>query len=225
MISVASHVDRIACIKIVLDHVEPAIWRRVEVPLTTSLRGLHEVIQAVMLFENYHLFDFTIEIDGQSRRYGIPDPDGWIKLSDAKNTKLGLLTDRDLKRFAYTYDFGDNWEHTLTIEAIGDADPGLEYPRFVDGARRAPPEDVGGIPGFEEFVEAMAKPRHPECKRLIEWYGRVFEPEDIDLPTSRPTSQSWLGVAPSERPPSPKAAYQNAERADTGRLRKADHLA
>ncbi|MET3889072.1 hypothetical protein ABIE41_000148 [Bosea sp. OAE506] len=183
MISAASHVDRIACIKIVLDHVEPAIWRRVEVPLTTSLRGLHEVIQAVMLFENYHLFDFTIEIDGQSRRYGIPDPDGWIKLSDAKNTKLGPLTNRGLKRFAYTYDFGDNWEHTLTIEATGDADPGLDYPRFVDGARRAPPEDVGGIPGFEEFVEAMAKPRHPERKRLIEWYGRVFDPEDIDLPT------------------------------------------
>ena len=128
MISAASHVDRIACIKIVLDHVEPVIWRRVEVPLTTSLRSLHEVIQAVMLFENYHLFDFT-------------------------------------------------------IEAIGDADPGLDYPRFVDGAHRAPPEDVGGIPGFEEFVEAMAKPRHPERKRLIEWYGRVFDPEDIDLPT------------------------------------------
>ncbi len=57
------------------------------------------------------------------------------------------------------------------------------YPRFVDGARRAPPEDAGGIPGFEEFVEAIAKPGHPERKRLIKWYGRVFDPEDIDLPT------------------------------------------
>ncbi|MFC5420780.1 plasmid pRiA4b ORF-3 family protein [Bosea eneae] len=65
---------------------------------------------------------------------------------------------------------------------MGDADPGLDYPRFVDGARRAPPEDVGGIPGFDEFVEAMAKPRHPERKRLVEWYGRVYDPEDIDLP-------------------------------------------
>lgn len=68
MISAASHIDCIACIKAVLDHVEPAVWRRVEVPLTTSLRGLHQVIQAVMLFESYHLFDFTIEIDDQSRR-------------------------------------------------------------------------------------------------------------------------------------------------------------
>ena len=152
-------------------------------PLTTSLRGLHEVIQAVMLFDKYHLFDFTIEIDGLSRRYGIPDPHGLIKLSDAKNTKLGPLTDRGLKRFAYTYDFGDNWEHTLTIEGIGDADPGLDYPRLVDGARRASQEDVGSIPGFDEYVQAMAKPRHPERRRLIEWYGRVFDPEDIDLPT------------------------------------------
>ncbi len=68
MIATAFHVDRIACIKIVLDHVDLAIWRRVEVPLTKSLSGLHEVIQAGMLFEYYHLFDFTIEIDGQSRR-------------------------------------------------------------------------------------------------------------------------------------------------------------
>lgn len=181
MTSAASHVDRIARIKIVLDHVEPFIWRRVEVPLTTSLRGLHEVIQAVMLFENYHLFDFTVDLDGKTRRYGIPDPDGWIELTDAKTIQLGALADRGLKRFAYTYDFGDNWEHTLTIEDLRDADPGLDYPRFIDGARRAPPEDVGGIPGFEEFVVAMAKPRHPERKRLVEWYGRVFHADDLDL--------------------------------------------
>jgi hypothetical protein len=83
----------------------------------------------------------------------------------------------------YTYDFGDNWEHTLTIGAIGDADPGFDYPRFVDGARRAPPEGVGAIPGFEEFVEALAKPKHSELKRLVEWYGRVFDSEDINLLT------------------------------------------
>ena len=74
-------------------------------------------------------------------------------------------------------------QHTVTIETITAADPAVDYPRFIDGARRAPPEDVGGIPGFERFLEAMTRPRHPDRKRLITWYGRVFDPDDIDLPT------------------------------------------
>ncbi len=177
-----AHVDQIARIKIDLDHFEPSIWRRVEVPLTTSLKGMHDVIQAVMPFENRHLFDFRFDLDGKPRRYGIPDPEGWIQISDAKSAKLGALIERGLKRFVYTYDFGDDWRHMLTIEATGSADPGLDYPRFVDGARRAPPEDVGGIPGFEEFLEAIATLKHPERKRLIEWYGGAFDPDDINVP-------------------------------------------
>jgi hypothetical protein len=175
-------VDRIARIKIALDDIKPAVWRRVEVPLTASLKQLHEVIQAVMLFENYHLFRFDVGERGDERHYGIPDPhDDWIKVTDARSVRLGKLVEATVKRFAYTYDFGDDWRHTITIEAVGAADPTREYPRFVDGARRAPPEDVGGWPGFEAFLEAMAKPRHPERKNLIRWYGRVFDPDDIGL--------------------------------------------
>lgn len=174
-------VDRIARIRIELDDIDPPIWRRIEVPLTTSLKGLHEIIQAVMLFENYHLFQFDIG----DKRYGIPDPE-WNygpEILEAKNIKLGALVERGVDAFSYTYDFGDNWQHSIAIEATTPADPALDYPRFVDGARRAPPEDVGGFPGFEEFLDAMTKPRHPERKRLTAWYGRVFDPDDIDLPT------------------------------------------
>jgi hypothetical protein len=176
-----THVDRIARIRIELDEIAPAIWRRVAVPLVTSLKGLHEVIQAVMLFENYHLFQFDVG----DKRYGIPDPewDQVRKILDAKNIRLGALVDRGVSAFSYTYDFGDNWQHTVRIEKIIAADPALDYPRFIDGARRAPPEDVGGIPGFEEFLDAMAKPRHRERSHLIKWYGRPFDPDDIDPPT------------------------------------------
>jgi hypothetical protein len=66
------------------------------------------------------------------------------------------------------------------VESTAAADPALEYPRFLAGESRAPPEDVGGIPGFEEFLKAMAKLRHPERKRMIEWYGEVLEPNDIN---------------------------------------------
>ena len=179
MISVASHVDRIACIKIVLDHVEPAIWRRVEVPLTTNLRGLHEVIQAVMLFENYHLFRFDI---GEAS-YGIRFDDDYMDppTRDAGNLRLTKLIERGVTAFTYTYDFGDDWRHSIVIEEVLPADPATDYPRFVDGARRAPPEDVGGLPGFEEFLEAIAKPRHPEHKSVLQWYGRPFDPDNINL--------------------------------------------
>src|SRR5947209_630373 len=152
-------VDRIACIRIELKDIDPTIWRRAEVPLTTSLKGLHDVIQAVMPFENYHLFRFDVD----DKRYGIPDRE-WDHVHetlDAKNIKLGALVERGVSTFSYTYDFGDDWRHSVTIESVTAADPTLDYPRFIDGSRRAPPEDVGGIPGFEEFLDAMTNPRHP----------------------------------------------------------------
>ena len=113
----------VACIRIELDDFNPAIWRRVEVPLTTSLEGLHEVIQAVMLFENYHLFQFDIG----GKRYRLPDPE-WDDVSeilDARDIKLGALVDRGVGAFSYTYDFSDNWQHTVTIETISGTYPAL----------------------------------------------------------------------------------------------------
>lgn len=67
----------------------------------------------------------------------------------------------------------------IETEEITPVIPGIDYPRFVDGGRRAPPEDVGGTPGFEEFLNAMSKSRDPEHRSVIEWYGRHFHPADI----------------------------------------------
>jgi len=174
-----SHVDRIARVKIQLDDWQPAIWRRVEVPLTATLKALHDVIQAAMPFEDYHLFEFRAD----GKRYAIPDPE-WDSLRDrtysAKTMRLGALINRGVTELTYTYDFGDDWRHTVTIEAIADADPAVEYPRYVDGARRAPPEDVGGIPGFELFLDAMADPNHEQHRELSRWHGRPFNPEHAD---------------------------------------------
>jgi len=176
--------ERIVRLKVELDFMSPIIWRRIELLLTATLRQLHEAIQAAMLFENYHLFEFRIEFDGEMRRYAIPDPDDnlyGIKTYDARNLRLGAIADRGVTTFSYVYDFGDDWRHTISIESIDAADPEREYPRYVEGERRAPPEDVGGIPGFEGFLEAMGRQRHPERKRLIEWYGQTFDPRDLGL--------------------------------------------
>lgn len=171
--------DRIARIRIQLDDVAPAIWRRVEVPLTSSLKALHDVIQAVMLFEDYHLFQFEIG----DRRYGYPDPEWGDDMRDARNIRLGPILARGETRFTYTYDFGDDWRHTVVVEEVVAADPMIDYPRFIDGARRAPPEDVGGLPGFEEFLRVMAAPDDPESDNIMTWYGRLFEPDDMGLST------------------------------------------
>jgi hypothetical protein len=169
--------DLIARIHIQLNDVEPAIWRRVAVPLTSTLKAVHDVIQAVMLFEDYHLFQFEIG----DRRYGYPDPEWGDDMADARNIRLGAILARGETRFTYTYDFGDDWRHTITVEEVGAADPILAYPRFIDGARRAPPEDVGGLPGFEEFLRVMADPADPEHDTIKTWYGRPFEPDDVGL--------------------------------------------
>ncbi len=169
--------DRIARLHIQLDDIEPAIWRRVEVPLTSTLKAVHDVIQAIMLFEDYHLFQFEIG----DHRYGYPDPEWGDDMHDARNTRLGAILARGETRFTYTYDFGDDWRHNIVVEEVVAADPMVDYPRFTEGARRAPPEDVGGLPGFEEFLRVMAAPADPEHNHIMTWYGRPFDPADIGL--------------------------------------------
>jgi hypothetical protein len=177
--SADSPIAQVARLKITLDDSQPQIMRRIAVPLTSTLHTLHEVIQAVMLFENYHLFRFDVGPRGHETHYGIPDPDGFMDVIDARRATLDQLIDAKLKKFTYTYDFGDDWRHTITVEAVTFADPALTYPRFIDGAHRAPPEDVGGQPGFENFLIVMADPKHPEHADLKRWYGRTFNPDDI----------------------------------------------
>jgi hypothetical protein len=169
--------DQIVRLRITLEGIEPTIWRRVELPLANSLKTLHLAIQAAMLFENHHMFRFDV---GEAS-YGIPLKDDWMDppTRDAGNIRLAKLVERGITSFIYTYDFGDDWRHLIEIEGVVAADPKLDYPRFVDGDRRAPPEDVGGFPGFADFVDAMTKPRHPNRKSMLEWYGRPFDPLDI----------------------------------------------
>jgi hypothetical protein len=79
---------------------------------------------------------------------------------------------------------GDNWAHDITVEAVEEGQPGVKYPRYVDGARRAPPENVGGTPGFENFLEVIADPKHPEHEEATKWhlgcYGDAFDPVNFD---------------------------------------------
>lgn len=169
----------LARIRISLQRTNPAIWRRLDVPLSTSLMSLHDIIQIAMGWTDSHLFMFHVG----DRDYGVPHSEydlGGPKVHHAKSIHLKTLVNRGINGFVYEYDFGDYWLHDILIEECLDGLAERDYPFFIDGQGRCPPEDVGGISGFEEFLEAVRKPRHPEHERMIEWYGRPYDPADID---------------------------------------------
>lgn len=168
-------VTTIARLKIILDDVEPAVQRRVEVPLKIRLDRLHLVFQAALGWSNSHLY----EIRAGGVGWGMADPD-WADgpMDASKSRLLDVLEDMGVKTLKYLYDFGDGWEHTVTIERIADALPGVSYPILIDAKGRCPPEDVGGPPGYEELLDVLANPKHKKYSEMTEWLGTPFDPRD-----------------------------------------------
>jgi hypothetical protein len=171
--------EPVARLLIELEDITPRIWRRVDVPAAITLSTLHEVMQAVMRWDDMHLYEFRVG----DRVYGDPLPElesASRRVYKAKGIRLSQLIDRGVDHFLYVYDFGDDWRHRVAVEDVRDGDPDTDYPIFVDGARRAPPEDVGGLPGFEAFLDAIGDRRHPQHAELLEWANGAFDPEDIE---------------------------------------------
>ena len=169
----------IARLKITLDDVEPAVVRRLEVPLDLRLDRLHLALQAALGWTNSHLWEFRARDVG----WGLPDPEwdrGSGPLDARKATLLKVIEDTGAKTLTYLYDFGDGWEHTIKVERIEPGDPAATYPRLLEAVGRCPPEDIGGPPGYEEFLEALADPEHERHAEMTEWYGESFDPHAID---------------------------------------------
>src|SRR3712207_6600931 len=128
----------IAHIKGTLDEVEPPVLRRIEAPLATRLDRLHLALQAAMGWTDSHLY----AIRARDVRWGVPDPDWGGGPLDARKVRLvDVLEDTGAKTLKYLYDFGDGWEHTVKVERITDAIPGLVYPSLIDATGRCPPEE------------------------------------------------------------------------------------
>jgi hypothetical protein len=167
----------IAHLRITLDDVEPAVLRRVEVPLTIRLDRLHLVLQAAMGWTNSHLY----EIRARDVGWGMPDPDfGGGPLDASKARLAAVLEDTGAKSLRYLYDFGDGWEHTVRIERVTDPVPGIAYPRLIEAVGRCPPEDVGGPWGYDDFLKAIADPDHEAHAERLQWVGGPFDPTDAD---------------------------------------------
>ena len=172
-------IEPVARLRIELLEIEPKVWRRVDVPLSSTLLALHDIIQVTFGWMNSHLFEFEVG----DRVYGDPMLDEDLfdqRVYKARSIRLKSLVTRGVERFLYLYDFGDSWRHDISIESVRDGDADVDYPAFVGGERRGPPEDVGGVVGFMEFLEAALNPLHEEHQAMVRWYGKPFDPLDIN---------------------------------------------
>jgi hypothetical protein len=161
-------------LKIQLKGSKPPIWRRIQVPGRVSLAELHPIILAAMGWYGGHLYAFWV---GQAQ-YGSPDPE--LGMADARRLTLATAT-RTAGRLSYDYDFGDAWEHHISVEKILPAEPGVAYPRCLTGRRACPPEDCGGIDSFHELLDAAADPAHPGHQRAQEILPPDHDPAHFDL--------------------------------------------
>jgi Plasmid pRiA4b ORF-3-like protein len=152
-------------VRVDLRRSKPPIWRRLQVPADITLRELHTVLQVAFGWDSAHLYAF----DTAYGQFGAPGP-GLGLGSDTKVTLEQVAAAAGTK-LTYTYDFGDDWEHVITVEdTVPRADASI-YPRCIGGRRKAPPEDCGGIWGYQELLAILEDPAHEEHQDRLEWLG------------------------------------------------------
>jgi len=159
-----------------LRDVEPRVWRRLLVPASVRLHRLHRVFQAAMGWEDCHLHSFQVGED----RYGMQFdeyPEG--ELDEQSVTVVRALGAQE--RFIYEYDFGDSWEHEITVMSICRMPIGLKFAVCLDGAGACPPEDCGGIGGYAELLRVLDDPTDEEYEHLSAWVGGPIDPHEFDL--------------------------------------------
>jgi Plasmid pRiA4b ORF-3-like protein len=165
-------------IKVTLLWSSPPIWRRLLVPSDITLSDLHNLLQRVMGWDDFHLHEFHCR--GQC--YGPTDPEqGGPHKIDERKTRLNQLLVRAGAKITYTYDFGDDWKHAVVLEKCLPVDPHATYPECTGGARASPPEDCGGMGGYYDLLEAIRDPQHPRHEEVLEWMDADYDPEEFSI--------------------------------------------
>ena len=158
-----------------LSEIKPRIWRRLIVADTTPLPLLHRMLQVAFGWQDYHLHDFKIG----SLRFGVPDKDFPPPPIDERRVRLYQIAYEPGDRFLYTYDFGDSWHHEAHLEDLRAAEE-PRRPRCMEGQRASPPEDCGGVEGYERLVAALGDPKDAEHDDIEQW-ADGWDPERLDL--------------------------------------------
>lgn len=160
----AKKAPQVLCLKITLEHIDPAPWREIEIRSDRTLPHLHDAIQAAFLWNGMHLWEFAIG----NRRYQKKNDDFWtepmfgLPVMEATTKRLDFFLNASVLPMIYTYDFGDDWAHRVELVSRRPVVPNEPLPRFVGGQGATPPEDIGGPPMYEVFKEARGDAKHPE---------------------------------------------------------------
>lgn len=162
-------------LRVELKGVKPAVWRRIAVPSTIKLSRLHHILLAVMGWQGGHLHEFHF-VDAI---YGDADEELESGVEDESRVSLVKAINGSAS-FTWVYDFGDYWAHKVKLERIVDLGVPLETVMCITGANACPPEDIGGAPGYEEFLEAIRDPQHSEHHAMLDHCGGKFDPRAFD---------------------------------------------
>lgn len=167
-------------IKVSLTGTKPSIWRRLLISPETTFQDLHRIIQIAMGWQWSHLHQFQAA-DGTLLGDPEEDFDGMMNFVDEARVPVASVLMREDQALKYEYDFGDSWEHEVTLEKILRSGKAETLPRCIKAVGQCPPEDVGGLPGFYEFLGAMKDTAHPDHLAVREWCGGWFDPDLVDL--------------------------------------------
>jgi Plasmid pRiA4b ORF-3-like protein len=170
---------RIARLRVAVDDVVPAVVRRVEVPLDMRLDDLHFVLQIAIGWQNCHPFEFR-PAGSSGAAWGLVDRDDpdCTRQPAEQATLADLLALGPL--FHYDYVYGEDWAHTVEVEALADAAAGARYPVLLSAEGRCPPADIGGVDGYETYLFALSDPKHLHHEAMRDFDDPDFDPHVVD---------------------------------------------
>ena len=169
-------------LKIVIKNSKPPIWRRVMVPTGITFSQLSMILNEVMGWSGYHLFEFEfyhreLRIAENADEFEIGY--GPFDYIEASTTYIREFMEEE-EWFTYTYDFGDHWKHRVTIEKIITDYPFI-YPMVLKYKGDCPIEDCGGIEGYYECLEIINDESHPEREERLAWMESQGYPNEYDI--------------------------------------------
>ena len=171
--------DQVFQFKITLLEVKPKVWRRIQIADNCSFWDLHVAIQDAMGWTDSHLHGFDVvnpkNLDNEVLVCYEAEPGEQYTWDVAVKDYIACNNS-----MTYQYDFGDDWQHLIEFEKTCEKDPKKRYPICTDGQRACPPEDVGGVGGYERFVKIMKNKNHDEYKEMVDWVGYKFDPSQFD---------------------------------------------
>ena len=171
-------------IRVDLQEAKPPIWRRLEVASDLTLDRLHIILQTAMGWTDSHLHEFVSgasATDRSAEHYRpLPSIDEGLDGIDETSVRLDELVADSGDRLFYSYDFGDDWTHTIRLEAVTPREPEQPAAVLIAGARACPPEDCGGVWGYRDLLHALSNPG-PDNEDALRWLGREFDPDRFDI--------------------------------------------